>query len=48
MNMQDFEKIYKFHGVGVLSQHPINKNISTLLIFTNLKLRFELCVFNLI
>jgi hypothetical protein len=43
-----FKKFYKVHSVEVLSQDPRNKKNSSSLIFTNMELRFETCVFNLI
>jgi hypothetical protein len=42
-----FRKVYKFHGIGIFTDDPIEKN-SISFIFTNLKLRFEPCFFNLI
>jgi hypothetical protein len=41
-------KVYKLHGIGISNDDPLGKTKSTLVIITNLKLRFELCVFNLI
>jgi hypothetical protein len=43
-----FKKFYKVHNVEVWSHDPINKNNSTSLMLTNMELRFEPCVLNLI
>jgi hypothetical protein len=43
-----FIRVYKFHDVGVLSHDPCQQINSTALILTNLKLRFEPCMLNLI
>jgi hypothetical protein len=43
-----FNNFYKVHSVEVCSQAPINKNNSSSLILTNLELRFEACMVNLI
>jgi hypothetical protein len=42
------KKFYKVHSFKVLSQDPINKKNFTSLIITNMELRLEPCVFNLI
>jgi hypothetical protein len=43
------KKFYKFHKVGILSQDLVNKNNNLRsLIFTNLRVKFESCVLNLI
>jgi hypothetical protein len=42
------KKFYKVHNVEVLSQDPINKKNFSSLIITNVELRFEPYVFNLI
>jgi hypothetical protein len=43
-----FKKFYKVHSVEVLSQDPVNKKNSSSFIITNMELRFEPCVLNLI
>jgi hypothetical protein len=43
-----FKIFYKVHNVEVWSQDPINKNNSSSVILTNLELRFEPCMLNLI
>jgi hypothetical protein len=44
-----FKKFYKVHSVEVWSQDPTtNKNNSSSLILTNLELKFEACMLNLI
>jgi hypothetical protein len=43
-----FKKFYKVHSVEVLSQDPVNKNNSSSLVITNMELRFEPRVLNLI
>jgi hypothetical protein len=43
-----FKKFYKVHNVEVLSNDPINKKNFSSLLITNLVLRFEPCVLNLI
>jgi hypothetical protein len=42
------KNFYKVHSVEVWSQDPVNKNNSSSLIITNMELRFEPCVLNLI
>jgi hypothetical protein len=46
--LECYEKFYKVHSIEVLSPDLVNKNNSSSLIITNMELRFELCVFNLI
>jgi hypothetical protein len=43
-----FKKFYKVHSVEVWSQDPANKNNSSSFMLTNLELKFEVCMFNLI
>jgi hypothetical protein len=43
-----FKKFYKVHSVEVLNQYPVNKKNFSSLIITNLELRLELRVPNLI
>jgi hypothetical protein len=43
-----FKNFYKVHSVEVWSQDPHQKNNSSSLILTNLELKFEACMLNLI
>jgi hypothetical protein len=43
-----FNKFHKCNNIEVLSQDPINKRRSNSFILTNIALRFEPCVLNLI
>jgi hypothetical protein len=43
-----FKKFYKVHRIEIFSQDPVNKKNFSSLMITNLELRFELCVLNLI
>jgi hypothetical protein len=51
MNMKDLifsKKIHEFHCIRIFSDDSIEKINYTSFIPTNLKLRFEACVFNLV
>jgi hypothetical protein len=43
-----FKIFYKVQSVEVWSQDPVNKNNSNSFMLTNLELKFEVCMFNLI
>jgi hypothetical protein len=43
-----YKKVYKVHNIEVLSQDPINKKNFSSLINTNVELKLEPCVLNLI
>jgi hypothetical protein len=43
-----FKNFYKVRSVVVWSQDPVNKNNSSSFILTNLELKFEACMLNLI
>jgi hypothetical protein len=43
-----FKNFYKVHSVEVWSQDPVNKINSSSFILTNLELKFEACMLNLI
>ena len=48
MDLKSFKKIYKFHGIGIFSDDPFAKQNSISFILTNLKLKFEPGILNLI
>jgi hypothetical protein len=36
-----FKKVYKFHGIGILNQDPLNKEIFNSLMLTNIRVGLE-------